>query len=251
MKNIKLIIAYDGTDYLGWQDAKVGPSIEAELRRVLQKILQQPIKLQAASRTDAGVHARHQVVNFMINIDEIDTHKLLISLNSLLSGSIAVTSIEEMDRGFHPTLDCAYKEYRYYICNSVWQYPEYRYTSWHYPLLVETEKMKEAAKKIVGTHDFSAFTNVKKNESYHDHSRHVLDVSIDSLSDQRFCIRVKGVTFLYKMVRNIVGTIVYAGCGKIGVDEIDVILHSKNRVEAGVTAPAHGLFLHRVAYNNH
>lgn len=248
MKNIKLSIAYDGTDYLGWQDAKAGPSIEGQLREVLEQILQQPIKLQAASRTDAGVHARHQVVNFFSERESLDTHKLLISLNSLLPGSIAVTSIEEVNEKFHPTLDCSYKEYRYYICNSTWQYPEYRYTSWHYPMPLDIDKMEKASQKFVGTHDFSAFTNVKKNESYDDHTRQVLDVSIDRLAEQRLCIRVKGVTFLYKMVRNIVGTIVYAGCGKIGVDDIAAILHSKNRVEAGVTAPAHGLFLHRITY---
>lgn len=248
MKNFKLIVAYDGTNYLGWQDAKAGPSIEAELRSVLEQVLQQTVTLQAASRTDAGVHARHQVVNFRTERSEIDPKKLLISLNCLLPGSIAITSIQEVSEEFHPTLHCSYKEYRYYICNTTWQYPEYRYTSWHHPQALDLDKMDAVAQEFVGTHDFSAFTNVKKNESYEDHIRQVLDISIDRLPMNRICIRVKGVAFLYKMVRNIVGTIVYAGSGKIGVDDIVSILASKNRVEAGVTAPAHGLFLHQVVY---
>lgn len=250
MKNIRLIIAYDGSSYHGWQDAKSGPSVEGELRNVLEQVLQHKITLQAASRTDAGVHARHQVVNFFTNRVPLHTEKLLISLNSLLPGSVAVVSVDEVDQDFHPTLHCTSKEYRYYICNSTWQYPEYRDTSWHYPSVLDVEKMEAAAKNFVGVHDFSAFTNVKKNETYEDHIRQILDVSIDRLPRSRLCIRVKGVKFLYKMVRNIVGTIVYVGTGKITVDEVDTIFAKKNRIDAGVTAPAHGLFLHSITYTS-
>lgn len=275
LKNIKLILAYDGNNYLGWQDVKrgsatlsamgesrqlsysshpkklcEGTSIEAELRKVLQQILQQPIKLQAASRTDAGVHARRQVVNFFADLRGIELSKLWVSLNALLPGAIAVTSIEEVCADFHPTLDCAYKEYRYYICNSSWQYPEYRYTSWHIPHPLDCQQMQEAAKQFIGRHDFSAFTNVKKNESYSDHIRTILDLSVEMLEQQRFCIRTKGVSFLYKMVRNIVGTMIYVGRGIISIPKIEDIFANKNRCNAGVTAPAHGLFLHDVVYPN-
>jgi tRNA pseudouridine38-40 synthase len=248
MKNIKLTVAYDGKGYLGWQKTKMGSSIEGVLQGVLEQIFQVSVKLQAASRTDAGVHARGQIVNFLVDVENLDTSSLLISLNRLLPNDIAVTLVDVASQNFHPTLDCYHKEYRYYICNSRWQYPENRYYSWHYPSLLNRELMREAAQPLIGTNDFAAFTNVAQNEQYEDHTRTIYDITIESLPDQRLCICVKGVTFLYKMVRNIVGTIVTVGHGKRGVQDVERILRSKQRVEAGMTAPAHGLFLHQISY---
>lgn len=248
MKNVKLIIAYDGKKYLGWQKNDEGPSIEKELQNTLEQIFQCDIKLQAASRTDAGVHAREQCVNFYVRAAALDHRKLLISLNSLLPCDIAVVSIEDAPSSFHPTLDCVNKEYRYYICNTTWQYPEYRNYSWHYPYHLDITEMKKACHYFLGTHDYSAFTNVKNNESYDSHVRTIDELTIEHLPHHRFCIHVQGKKFMYKMVRNIVGTLIYIGNGKIRLNDLENIFDSRNRVEAGVTAPAHGLFLHHISY---
>ena len=116
MKNIKLTIAYDGGSFLGWQKTKEGPSIEASLQYILEQILQEPINLQAASRTDAGVHADGQIVNFLTRKTDLNLKNLCVSLNSLLPNAIAVLDAQFMPTDFHPTLDCKGKEYHYGIC---------------------------------------------------------------------------------------------------------------------------------------
>lgn len=249
MHNIKLILAYDGTAYLGWQKTNMGPSIEATLQTVLEQILQQPIILQAASRTDAGVHAIGQVVNFLANHPVTDRHRLKISLNSLLPKDLTVTDVQEASLSFHPTLDCCGKEYRYYLCYGSTQLPHHRFYSWHYPYRLEISEMRSAISDLTGQHDFTAFCNTKKNSHYKDFLREVTDIKIVEMEKERLCIIVKGNHFLYKMVRNIVGTLVYVGRGKISREQLSQVLENKDRRAAGMTAPAHGLFLQEVFYS--
>src|SRR3569832_1557498 len=156
MKNIKLVLAYDGTAYLGWQKTEMGPSIEEELLKVLEQILQHPVKLQAASRTDAGVHAEGQVVNFFT---EKNTDRLLRGCNGLLPEDIRVLKVEEMPDRFHPTLGATGKEYHYSVCLGPTQLPFQRKFSWHFVKPVDVQKMREAAQFLIGRHDFSALTN--------------------------------------------------------------------------------------------
>ena len=242
-RNIKLIIAYEGTHYLGWQKNNAGPSIQEELEKALAQILRHPVELQAASRTDAGVHAEGQVVNFFTEV-EIPFEKLQKSLNGILPTDISVLKIEEAPGAFHPTLDSRGKEYHYSICLGPTQLPFYRNFSWHYTYPVNIEEMKKAAHYLKGKHDFSAFTN-ERQENY---VREIFDIVIESF-DHRLKIRVSGNNFLYKMVRNIVGTLIYVGCGKLSAEDIPAILTSKDRTEAGVTAPALGLVLKEVIYD--
>lgn len=249
MQNIKLVLAYDGTAYLGWQKTHEGPSIEGELQKALETILQHPVHLQAASRTDAGVHAAGQVVNFLVSKEHLDLSQLQISLNSLLPKDISALNVEVMAPGFHPTVDCIGKEYRYYLCYGRTQLPMHRHFSWHYPAELDVNKMRLAAKYFMGQHDFSAFCNFRKQLHYHDHIRCIESIDINILEGERLCVRLVGNHFLYKMARNIVGTLVYVGKGKIPVDAIEGIIASQDRTQAGVTAPAHGLFLHRVLYS--
>jgi tRNA pseudouridine38-40 synthase len=233
------MIAYEGTNYLGWQETKEGPSIEQTLRVCLEQILQHPVSLQAASRTDAGVHARAQVVNFFTHKD---ISKLQKSLNSLLPSDITVLSCEVAHVEFHPTLQSKGKEYRYQICLGESQLPFHRNYSWHvsYPLSIDT--MKSSAKTLIGTHDFSAFTNEKQD----DNVRTLFSISLEELDKNRLEIVISGDKFLYKMVRNIVGTLIDIGRGKLS--QIEPILASLDRTKAGVTAPAHGLTLAQVFY---
>lgn len=244
MRNICLTIAYDGTDYLGWQKTKEGPSIEGDLQETLQQILQHPVSLQAASRTDGGVHAEGQVVNFFTS-HAIDLYRLQKSLNGLLSPALSVTNIAEMPPSFHPTLDCLGKEYHYHLCLGPYQLPQHRLYSWHYSYPLDISSMQQAAGLFLGTHDFSAFTCAPQE----DNVRHIFSIEVDPFSPHQLQIRVSGNRFLYKMVRSIVGTLVYVGCGKIGALEIPAILASQDRKRAGVTAPAHGLVLKKVFYS--
>lgn len=255
--NLTLKLAYDGTNYLGWQKTKTGPSIESTLQVVLEKILQHPTPLQAASRTDRGVHANGQVVNFFTNkyasiTSEITlTHqleKLKNSLNDLLPKDIVILDIERKDKFFHPTLHAIKKEYHYYICNSTYQLPFYRSYSWHVYKPLNINRMQNALQLFIGTHDFSAFCNSKKNEEYESKIRFVENIEIIQKDHQRLQLRVIGANFLYKMVRNIVGSLVYIGSAKLDYEHIEQALVQKNRSLAGITAPAHGLFLHKIYY---
>lgn len=248
-RNIKLVVAYDGTAYLGWQKTPTGPSIEAALQAVLEQILQEPIQLQAASRTDAGVHARGQVVNFITNKIRSSLNRLHISLNGLLPPDIAILSVDEETPTFHPTLDCIGKEYRYTISYGPTQLPQHRLYAWHYPHQLDRTAMAEAAAILQGEHDYSAFCNVKKNETYEDYIREVKSITMMELPEEQLQVIVQGNHFLYKMVRTLVGTLVYVGRGLISVDDVRTILEGQDRTKAGVTAPAHGLCLFRVKYN--
>lgn len=246
--NIKLIIAYDGTYYLGWQKTRMGPSIEETLERAISQVLQEKVALQAASRTDAGVHARGQVVNFFTDKKIPCFHRLQVSLNCLLPKDIAVMHAEQAADSFHPTLDCSSKEYHYSLCYGPAQLPHARLYSWHYPHCLSVDVMREASKVIVGKRDFSTFCNYKKNSDYHDYTREIFEINIEELPNSELMIKIRGTNFLYKMVRNIVGTLVYVGCGKIPEGELSEILSSKDRTRAGITAPAHGLYLYQVYY---
>ena len=236
MRNIALHLCYDGTEYLGWQD-----SIERVLRDAIQKVLQHEVILQAASRTDRGVHARGQVVNFFTEKD-LPVKKLMGSLNGILPCDIRVISGEEKEQNFHPTTDAKGKVYIYRISNGRVQMPKERRDHWHIPLPLDVTEMKNGAEKLIGTHDFSAFTNVcpKPSES---NVREITKITVEG--DK---ITVEGRSFLYKMVRNIVGTLVAIGKGELSPDQLEKILASGDRKAAAMTAPAHGLTLEQVLY---
>ena len=251
---LKLVIAYFGAPFMGWQKTKMGPSIEEALEKALQQILQHEVKLQAASRTDAGVHAHRQVVSFIMQ-KPIDMYandvknRFHYSLNQLLPKEISVISMEMMPDDFHPTLSCSKKEYLYHICNSPLQMPFFRETSWHFPYPLNLAAMRDGAQHLLGTHDFSTFCNERQLWD-RDPVCHMEKIDILSHSaGQRLGISITGDHFLYKMARNIAGTLAYIGCGKLIVSDIPTILSSKNRTLAGITAPAHGLVLKQVFYN--
>lgn len=247
MYNIKLIIAYDGTRYYGWQQTRMGPSIENELRGVLSQILQENVQLQAASRTDAGVHASGQVANFFTS-RTIDLQRLKTSVNRMLPKDIALLDIAEAPAGFHPTLDCRSKEYHYYLCYDQHQMPQQRHFSWHYSCPLDLPAMQAAAQLLLGQHDFSSFCNFRKNQHYEHYVRQLFKLEITQFEPKRLRFEIKGNHFLYKMVRNLVGTLAYVGAHKIPSREIPSILESRTRIAAGITAPAHGLFLYSVNF---
>ncbi|MCH9610510.1 MAG: tRNA pseudouridine synthase A [Chlamydiales bacterium] len=238
MINYVVTLAYDGTDLFGWQRSEEGPTVEEHLQNALEKLLQHPVKLQAASRTDRGVHAHGQMVNFFSN-KELN----LLGINALLPAQIRALRLEKRHEAFHPTLDAKGKEYHYRICLGPVQKPDRRHLSWHVPHKLDFSKMKEAAKQLEGTFDFSAFCT---KVSYSDAIRTLEKVSIFE-DDEGLLVVIRGDNFLYKMARTIVGSLVHVGRGKL--DDLSSVLKSKKRVEAGMTAPAHGLSLQKVFYD--
>ena len=245
-KNIKLHLSYDGSRYHGWQKTSEGPSIEETLETALIKILQHPISLQAASRTDAGVHAEDQVVNFYTDKHPLNLERLHKSLNQLLPKDIKINTFTLTEDTFHPTLDSIAKEYHYHITTHPCLSPFKRHFFWHFPKQLDLELMNQAATFLLGKQDFQAFTNFRK-PPYKDTIREIF--SIQFIQDKEdLCIQIKGNSFLYKMVRNIVGTLCYIGCHKIALQELPAILEGKKRKHAGITAPASGLVLKRIYY---
>ena len=161
MRNIVLTIAYDGTRYFGWQKTKDGPSIEEELEHAVQKIVQHPTALQGASRTDRGVHANGQVVNFLCAKD-VELYALQYSINALLPDDIRVLAIDEKALSFHPTLDASSKIYYYNIATAKVLHPLLRFTHWHYPCTPDIVSMEKAARALIGKKDFSSLRNDRK-----------------------------------------------------------------------------------------
>lgn len=233
MRNLKWTIAYDGRNYLGWQN-----SIEAELEKVISRILRHSVTLQAASRTDAGVHAEAQVVNCFTS-NPIPLWKLYKGANSLLPPDIVVKSVEEADLQFHPTLDAKEKTYTYRISTGRYQMPQHRHTAWHCYYRLDLGKMRDAAKKLVGKHDFSAF-------SMGDGGVRELKSLIIEEWEGGILLRIVADAFLYRMARIIAGTLRDIGRGRI--NDAANILTLKRRELAGLTAPAHGLSLSKVDY---
>lgn len=232
----KAILCYDGTRYYGWQETVTGPSIQEELKKALHQITGETHTPEAASRTDRGVHARGQVVQFAL-VTPKDPMKLLRGLNAVLPSDIRV--LELVHQEFHPTLDATQKEYHYQLQLGPVYDPMTRLYAWHIHHDLDQNKMERAMQDLIGTHDFTAFANEPEKDP-------ICTIASIEYKADRFVVR--GNRFLYKMVRNLVGTLVYIGMGKISSDSIPKILESRDRKQAGITAPAHGLYLHQVFY---
>ncbi len=240
--NYVLEIAYDGSSFWGWQKIHQGPTIEGTLQQVLEQILQESVTLQAASRTDRGVHADALIVNFLSN-KSLD----ISNINALLPDTIRVLSLKEAPCHFHPTLHAEKKEYHYKVSLGDVQLPKNRLYSWHVPHQLDFEKMERASRFFLGEHDFSSFCNFRKNLNYKDKCRRIESLILKR-EDDFLLFSITGNNFLYKMVRNIVGTLIYVGLGKISPEEIPSIISAKKRSHAGITAPAHGLTLKKIYY---
>jgi tRNA pseudouridine38-40 synthase len=248
INNIKLTLAYDGSRYYGWQKTVDGPNIETTLQTALEKMLQHPIPLQAASRTDRGVHASGQVANFLTSKEIDNFDQFVIRLNSLLPKDIVALSAEKASPTFHPTLEATGKEYRYFVCLGPIQLPVYRNYSWHVYRSLNIDKIRDVLPLMLGTHNFASFCNAKTKSRYKNLTRNIQSLTLDEIEGCRLCFHISGNHFLYKMVRNMIGTLIDIGCGKLSPDAIADILVKEDRCLAGMTAPSHGLFLHQVFY---
>lgn len=245
MRNIRLIIEYDGKDFNGWQKQPNKLNIQGEIERAIMDITkEEKIDLIASGRTDAGVHAFGQVANFKTN-STIPIEKFAMAINSKVKKSIVVKSAEEVDERFHSRYNCKQKTYRYVINNSETGSAIYRNLEYHYPIKLNVDDMKKAVKYFEGEHDFKAFrasgtgskTSVRK----------IFKASVTQEED-RIYIELTGSGFLYNMVRIIAGTLIDVGNGKIKVSDVPKIIEEGDRTKAGKTLPPQGLFLVKVDY---
>jgi tRNA pseudouridine38-40 synthase len=251
MMNLVLHITYDGSNYLGWQKTNqdpLAPSVEFVLESVVQRVLQHEVSLQAASRTDRGVHAEGQVVNFVTTKESLDLAKFQHSLNCLLPQDIRVLQVEVAASSFHATLAARAKQYVYRLYTGPTMPPFLRTTHWHVPETLDLEKMLLAADILLGEHDFIALRNFRKGKDYNDTVRIVYNIDFERPEPNLLFIKITANNFLYKMARNIVGTLVYVGQNKFSPGHVQTILTHGKRAEAGITAPAHGLSLLKVFY---
>jgi len=242
-----LEIAYDGAPFLGWRKNNQGPSIEAALEKALTQILQEPVLINAASRTDRGVHALGQVVGVTTSNPPKNLQSFVIGLNSQLPPEIRCLSVKTAPDSFHPTLDAKAKEYRYSISLGPVQIPLLRHTHWHVHYDLDFSLLTQAKDLFIGTHDFRGLCNWRKGLKEDDTIRTVFDISLEQ-SENALFFTFKGDRFLYKMVRNIVGTCIWIARGKISLSSAQEALKTRKRSHAGTTAPAHGLTLISVSY---
>ena len=223
MRNIKLIIEYDGKGFNGWQKQPNKLNIQGEIERAIKEVTGEEVELNASGRTDAGVHAISQVANFKTQ-SNIDINKIPIALNSKLKKSIIIKKAEEVDLNFHARYNAKGKKYRYIINNSLVGSAIYRDLEYNFPIKLDVEKMKHAAKYFEGEHDFKAFRS--SGTSNKNSVREIYKVEIKE-ENERIILEFTGNGFLYNMVRIMVGTLMDVGLGKIKPESIKDIIDSK------------------------
>lgn len=247
LQNFKITIEYDGGGYHGWQRQKNFRSIQAEIEKAVTRIVGSETAVIGSGRTDAGVHALGQVANFRCKTRLCES-EFQRALNSLLPDSIIVRKCTKAAAGFHARYDAKRKTYRYRILNHPLPVAIGRQYIWHIRQPLDLEAMQDAARVLIGRHDFKAFEGTGSPRTHT--TRQVFRASL-TREDNTGCLtfEIEADGFLRYMVRNIVGTLVSIGCGKISRDEFNAIFHSLDRRRAAATAPPHGLFLVRVSYD--
>ena len=244
MKRIKLTVAYDGTDYCGWQVQKNGVTVEEVLNRALSRLTGEKITVIGASRTDAGVHARGNVAVFDTDT-RIPAERIAYAVNALLPEDVVVVRSEEVPAGWHPRKCVSVKTYEYRILNREFPDPVRRRDTYFVSFPLDLDRMRQAAGYLKGTHDFKSFCSAQT--SVEDTVRTIYSLDVEKAGDL-FTVRVRGNGFLYNMVRIIAGTLAGVGRGYFEPEEVERMLEEKDRTKAGVTAPPQGLTLVGIEY---
>lgn len=245
MKRIKCIIAYDGTNFEGYQVQPNKRTVQGEVEKVLMNMHKgKRVPVFASGRTDAQVHAKGQVIHFDSPLS-LEGERWKRALNALLPADISILQSEQVDEDFHARFSAKGKEYHYHISLNKDRDPFTRNYVYQYPYSLKIDAMKEAVKFFLGTHDFTSFCSAKSEAQ--DHVRMIENLII-LVNGDMLVIQIKGNGFLYNMVRIIVGTLLEVGAGKRRPEEIPAIIEAKDRTKAGKTAPGHGLYLYRVFY---
>ncbi|MEL6821184.1 MAG: tRNA pseudouridine(38-40) synthase TruA [Calditrichota bacterium] len=242
LRNLKIVLDYDGTNYHGWQYQIDCISIQQKLEEALFALTGKEKRVAAAGRTDAGVHARGQVASVKLETT-LSIHKLLHGLNHHLPDDIAVLNVEDADDDFHARFSATARVYQYYLVSAPNSLR--RNYVWYVPQPFDESLLNPLAEKLIGNHDFGAFA---RNQAQVDHKRCIITESFWRREGDCWIYRVSANRFLHGMVRTIVGTILDTARGRFSIDEFDAILSSKDRKRAGVAAPAKGLVLEEVCY---
>jgi len=245
MPNFKITIEYDGSAYHGWQRQAEDRTIQGDIENALMTMTGGRIPLTGSGRTDAGVHALSQVANFRCE-SSLTPENFLQGLNSLLPEDIVITSCKAVPEKFHARYDVKTKVYHYRILNRLLPAAISRQYAWHIRKKLDLSTMREALRRIIGNHDFKAFEGSGSPRT--STVRCIINADLVKRGDDYLVLSIEGDGFLKFMVRNIVGTLVDVGLDKITIDDFTRILVSKDRNLAGITAPAHGLFLMEVKY---
>jgi tRNA pseudouridine38-40 synthase len=246
-RNVKLVVAYDGSAYHGWQRQAAGfDTVQERLEGAIARVVGHPVTLFGAGRTDAGVHAAGQVANFYTTNLAIPLLGLRRAVNARLPRDIVIRSAVEVGDDFHAARSAKGKTYRYRICVNPIRPVERCGQVYHYWRPLDMEAMREAARRLLGEHDFRGFATSLEQRENTVRAIHRCEVAE---SGDEILITVAGDGFLYNMVRNIVGTLIETGRGHWRPERVDLILSTRNRSDAGPTAPAEGLTLLCVHYD--
>jgi len=245
MRNIKIVVEYDGTNYKGWQVQTSVPTIQGVLEEKLGIIFNQEMRVLGSGRTDTGVHALNQVANFFTS-SKIEPGSLMKALNSLLPPDVVVKELVEMDADFHARYSAKSRVYKYLIWNGDTCSTFYRRFSWPVPHQLDIEGMRKAAEHLIGWHDFTSFQGADSKK--YSAEREIMHFTIRGRTTGWYITSIEANAFLRHMVRNIMGTLLEVGKGRMTVEEFRDILESRDRRRAGVPAPPQGLFLKKVKY---
>jgi len=243
---ILLTVAYDGTNYAGWQRQENAIAVQQKLEEALSTLLKRKVSVQGASRTDAGVHAQGQMACFTAPDLRVPLDKLPMVLVGLLPLDISVIAAAIVPEEFNPRFDAKHKTYTYSIYNAPCPNPLFTRYSTFVPHYLDIDNMKKAAQLFIGRHDFASFCAT--GSSAKTTVREVYACSVEKQSNEMITLTITGNAFLYNMVRIIAGTLLYVGLGKISANDIPAIIASKDRKRAGKTMPPEGLVLLNIRY---
>lgn len=246
MSNLRLTIEYDGEDFQGWQKQSAAPTVQEHIEHILSGLHQKPIKVFGASRTDSGVHAKAQVAHF-ISEKNLGPYQWMAILNNSLPNTIRVTEICEMPEDFHAQKNIRSKIYEYRILNRPFASAIDRRVHW-YPKELDWAAIEAAMPYFIGQHDFQSFK--ASNSSAKTSVRTIYSFKLYRETADIYRFEIEGSGFLKQMIRNIIGTLILVGKGKLSGDAIPGIILSCDRTKAGPTAPPEGLTLVRVNYLN-
>jgi tRNA pseudouridine38-40 synthase len=247
MRTLKITVEYDGTNYVGWQRQAAGTSIQGLVEDALEPIAGTHVTVHGAGRTDAGVHALAQVASVSFP-GAHDSLAVARALNAVLPADVRVLSVEDVAADFHARFLAVGKTYEYRIVNAPIVSPFLVRYAWHITHRLDVGAMKSAAAHLIGIHDFAAFQGAGSDVVSSERTIHAVEWQNGRGHDEPLVIRLRGDGFLRHMVRNIVGTLVEVGVGRWPPERMFEILASRDRSQAGATAPAHGLFLVGVEY---
>jgi tRNA pseudouridine38-40 synthase len=250
MRNLKIVLAYDGSEFSGWQVQPDAATIQGTLASAIGRVTGEKVLPQGSGRTDAGVHALAQVATFATQLP-IPAQNLVKALNDMLPASIRVIEASEVSLDFHARKSAQAKTYRYRVYRGAICAPFIARYVWHYPFPLDEDAMRRAARLMIGEHDFTSFAAVDSERGREDETIsnvRTIFASTWERANEELVYTVRGSGFLHHMVRNLVGTFVLVGKGTLKPEDMPRILAARNRSAAGATAPATGLYLVGVEY---